>query len=271
MKRRIYNVSQTCPRSSTPNTKFNLSIKHVANESWLPNPRPPTSSPPTPDPHDSNSLQLALGKNGQVGRTLKRQAPAPILDAPRKQIAHSQISSAGGSSSDHSQQTIWERWWAKVCRILRITPVGGGPSRIRVAQLSIPWEILSSGKARIRDRILTVDRILTMVRILTRILVLARILTGTPMPVRTLTKISLVRTLTRILILARILTRILMLTRTPTGILTPSRIITGIPILVRTLTRIIMLDRNLGLEEILILGSTPALEEIETSANIQTC
>jgi len=269
-KRRIHNVPQTCPQSSTPITKFNLSIKHVANENWLPNLRPPTSSPPSPDPHHPNSLQLAPGTNGQVGRTIKREASAPILDAPRKRIAHSQIYPAGRASSDHSHQTIPEHHGVRSCRILGITPMGGGAAGIGVAQLSIPWEILASGKTRIRDRILTLDRILTIVRVFTRILVLAPILVGTPMPARILTRITLIRTLTRILILARILTGILMLTRVPTRILTPSRIITGIPTLARTLIGILMLDRNLGPEEILILGSTPVPEEIKTSARIQT-
>jgi len=74
--------------SSIPNTEFNLSIKHVANENWLLNPRPPTSSPPTPGSHHGDSLQLALGTNDRVGRTLNRKAPALIPDAPRERIAH---------------------------------------------------------------------------------------------------------------------------------------------------------------------------------------
>ena len=102
-KRRLHNVPQTCLQSSTPNIKFNLSINHVANENWLPNPRPPTSSPPTPDPHHGNSVQLALGTNDRVGHTRKREAPAPIPDVPRKMVAPSQIYPAGRASSDHSQ------------------------------------------------------------------------------------------------------------------------------------------------------------------------
>jgi len=105
-KRWIHNVPQTCLRSSTPNSKFNLPIKLVADENLLPNPRPPTSSPPIPDLHHGNSLQLALGANYRVGRTRKREATAPIPDAPRKRIAHPQIYLAGGASSDHSRQTM---------------------------------------------------------------------------------------------------------------------------------------------------------------------
>jgi len=272
-KRRIHNVLQTCPQSSTPNTKFNLSIKHVANENWFPNPRPPTSRPSTPDPHHGNSVQLALGTNDWVGRTLKRGAPAPIPDAPRKIVAHSQIYPAGRAVSDDSHQTIrGHRGHRGVISsgILGKTPVGGGTVGVGVAQLPIRSEILTPGERRVQDRILTLDRILTIVRILTRVLVLVRILTGTPMPPRILTRITLVRTLTRILILTRILTGVLMLTRIPIRTLTPSRIITGIPILARTLIRILMLDGNLESEEILILGSTPVPDEIETSAKIHT-
>jgi len=225
------------------------------------NPRSPTSNSPTADPHYGNSLQLVLGTNDRVGRTLKREAPAPIPDAPRKRIAHSQARPAGGASSDHSHQTIREH--------REVGAAGFG-----VPQPSIPWEILTLGNTRIRDRILTAGKILTIIRILIRILVLARILTGTPMPPRILTRITLVRTLMRILILARILTGILtgilMLTRIPIRTLTPSRIITGIPILARTLIRTLMLDGNLGLEEILMLCSAPVPGKIETSVRIQT-
>ena len=72
----------------------------------MPNPRPPTSSPPTPDPHHGNSVQLALGTNDRVGRTLKREASAPIPDAPRKRITHSQIYPAGRASSGPSHQAM---------------------------------------------------------------------------------------------------------------------------------------------------------------------
>jgi len=269
-KRRIHNVLQTCPQSSIPNTKFNLSIKHVANENWFPNPRPPASRPSTPDPHHGNGVQLALGTNDLVERTLKREAPAPIPDAPRKIVAHSQIYPGGRAVSDDSHQTIREHRGVISSGILGKTPVGGGTAGVGVAQLPIRSEILTPGERRVQDRILTLDRILTIVRILTRVLVLVRILTGTPMPPRILTRITLVRTLTRILILTRILTGILMLTRIPIRTLTPSRIITGIPILARTLIRILMLDGNLEPEEILILGSTPVPDEIETSAKIHT-
>ena len=215
-------------------------------------------------------MQLAFRTNDRVGRTLKREASAPIPDAPRKRIAHPQIYPAGRTSSGDSHQTIREHPGMMSSGILGITPVGGGPVGVGVAQPPVLWEILTPGKPQIQDRILTVDRILTTVRILARVLVLARILTGTPMPPRILTRITLVRTLTRILILSRILTGILMLSRIPTRILTPSRIITGIPILFRTLIGIIMLDGNLGLEEILILCWTLVQEEIKTSARIQT-
>ena len=207
-------------------------------------------------------MQLAFRTNDRVGRTLKREASAPIPDAPRKRIAHPQIYPAGRTSSDDSHQTIREHPGMMSSGILGKTPVGGGAAGVGVAQPPVQWEILTPGKTRIQDRILTVDRILTIVRILTRVLVLARILTGTPMPPRILTRITLVRTLTRILILTRILTGILMLTRIPIRTLTPSRIITGIPILARTLIKILMLDGNLEPEEILILGSTPVPDEI---------
>ena len=88
--------------SSIPNTEFNLSIKHVTNENWLPNPRPPTGSPPTPGSHHKNSVQLALRTNDRVERTLNRKAPAPIPDAPRERIAHTEIYPAGRASLDHS-------------------------------------------------------------------------------------------------------------------------------------------------------------------------
>jgi len=208
-KRRFHNVPQTCPQSSTPYTKFNLSINHVANENWLPNPRLPTNSPPTPDPHRRNSVQLALATNDRVGRTRKREATAPIPGAPRKRIAHSEIYPARRASSDRSHQAM--RRGHRGGEALRNS---GQNTRRRdaaetgVAQLSIPWEILTPGKTRIQDRPLAADRILTMVQILTRILVLARILTGTPMPAQTLTRIKLVRTLNRIIILARILTSV---------------------------------------------------------------
>ena len=226
------------------------------------NPRPPTISPPRLDPHHGNDLQLDPRTNYREGSILKCEASAPIPDVPRKSIAPSQIHPSGRASSDHSHQTGWKHWGVKFCRILGITPVGVGAAGIAVAEISIPWEILTSGRTRIPDRILTVHGILTMIRILTRILVLARILTGTPIRARTLTRIKLIRILTRNLI---------MLTRISTRILTPSRIITGIPILARALIRILVLDGNLEPEEILILGSTlvSVPEEIETSARIR--
>jgi len=259
-KKRIRDILQTPPQSSTPNTKFNLSIKDVANENWFLNPRPPASSPPAPHLHDGNNAQSVPVTNFRVGHTLKRGAPAPVLDRPRERITHSEIYPAGRASSDHSRQTIWEHWAIRACKILHLTPIGGRAAGVGVRELSIPWEILTPGETRIRDGILTI------IRISIRIIVQARILTGTTMPPRILTRLTLVRTLTRILILARIL----MLTRIPTRILAPSRIITVIPILFRTLNRILMLDGNLGPEEILALDSTLVSEEIETSTRIQT-
>jgi len=178
----------------------------------------------------------------RVRRAPKREASAPILDAPRTRIAHPQIFPSARVSSDNSHQTIWEYWGMSPCRIPRITPVVVDATGIRVVEPSILLETPTSDKTRIQDRILTVHGILTIIRILTRMLVLVRILTGTPIPARTLTRIKLVRTLTRILILVRIQIGIPVLTRIPMGILTPSRIIAGIPILARTLIRILMLD-----------------------------
>jgi len=204
------------------------------------------SSTSTPDPHHGRSLQLAPDTNGRVGHTFKRGAPAPIPDAPRKIIAYSQIYPAGRAGSDQSPQAIREDQGIKSCRARCLMPVGGGTAGVGVAQLSIPWKILTPGKPR------TQDRILIMARILIRILILAQILTGIPIPARILARITSVQTLTKILLLARILTGIIMLTRNPARILMPSRIITRIPILARILIRIPVWDRNLGPEEILI-------------------
>ena len=78
-KKRIRNIPQSCPLSSTPNTKFNLRIKCVANENWLLNSRPPASDPPTLelDPYHENSAQPTLGRH-----TPKRGAPAS--DSPTR-------------------------------------------------------------------------------------------------------------------------------------------------------------------------------------------
>ena len=70
-----YSPNTSLKYSSTPNAKFNLSIKHVADGNWLLNPRPSTSRPPMPGLHDGNSLQLAPGTNSWVRNTLKREAP----------------------------------------------------------------------------------------------------------------------------------------------------------------------------------------------------
>ena len=231
----------------------------------------PNLSSSTLDPHRGNDLQLDPRTNYRVGCALKRETPAPIQDAPRTRIAHPQICPSVRVSSDNSHQTIWEHWGMSPCRIWRIIPVGGGVTGFRVAEPSIPFETPTSDKTRIHDRIVTGHRILTMIRILTRMLVLARILTGAPIPARSLTRIKLVRTLTRILILVRNQIGIPMLTRTPTRILTPSRIITGIQILARTLIRILMLDGNLGPEEMLILSSIRCGSKSIPHTMTQTC
>ncbi|PUU76167.1 kinase-like domain-containing protein [Tuber borchii] len=129
-KKRIRSILQTCPQSNTPNTKFNLSIKHVTNENLLLNPRPPTSSPPTPNPHHGNSLQLAPGTNGLIEHTLKNEASAPILDAPNRRIAHSQAHPAGRAGSDKSCQTIREDQGIKSCGTLRLMPLGGSAAGV---------------------------------------------------------------------------------------------------------------------------------------------
>ena len=49
-------IPQSWAQSSTPNTKPNLLIKGVANESWMVNSRPPASNPPTADPHRGKNL-----------------------------------------------------------------------------------------------------------------------------------------------------------------------------------------------------------------------
>ena len=46
-------------------------MKHVANENWLLNPRPPTSCHPTPDPRHGSGPQLAPATNAHAGHTLK--------------------------------------------------------------------------------------------------------------------------------------------------------------------------------------------------------
>ncbi|PWW73099.1 kinase-like protein [Tuber magnatum] len=49
-------IAQTCPQSSTPNTRLNPYMKRVANKNWI-NRRPPASNPPTPDLHRGNGVQ----------------------------------------------------------------------------------------------------------------------------------------------------------------------------------------------------------------------
>ena len=75
-KKRICNIPQACPQSSTPNTKSNLRIKCIANENWLLNPRPPTSRPPPLDldHYLENSAQPTLGTSGLGGHTPRHEA-----------------------------------------------------------------------------------------------------------------------------------------------------------------------------------------------------
>ncbi|PUU76164.1 hypothetical protein B9Z19DRAFT_1130111 [Tuber borchii] len=88
--------------------------------------KPPTSSPPMPNPHHGNSPQLAPGTNGRIGHTLKNEASAPILDAPKKRIAHPQVHPAGRAGSNQSPRAVWEDQGIKSCKTLRLMPVGGG-------------------------------------------------------------------------------------------------------------------------------------------------
>ncbi|PWW80726.1 kinase-like protein [Tuber magnatum] len=50
--------------------------------------RPPTSAPPTPDPHPGNSPQSTLGADGQAERTTKHNSAASTPDAHTTRIAH---------------------------------------------------------------------------------------------------------------------------------------------------------------------------------------
>ena len=113
-KQRIRNTPQACPQSSIPNTKSNLSMKHVADEDWLLNPRPPSSCPPMLDPHRGNNPQLAPEANRRTGHTLKREAP---LQSP----IHRRRELATGSG-----QTVRKLQKVKSSRIPRPMPVVGG-------------------------------------------------------------------------------------------------------------------------------------------------
>ena len=55
-KKKIRNIPQTRPQSSTPNTKPNPLIKCVANRSWMPNSRPRATDSPTPNRYGENNL-----------------------------------------------------------------------------------------------------------------------------------------------------------------------------------------------------------------------
>jgi len=78
----IPNTPQTCPQSKTPNTKLDPLIKRVANENSVPNPRPTSSKPPTPDPCGGNSPQAARETHEPTENTRKKiQKPwAPTTD-----------------------------------------------------------------------------------------------------------------------------------------------------------------------------------------------
>ena len=55
-KQQIGNIPHSSPKSSTPNTQLNLHIKHVANESWMLDHRPPASDLPKPNTDRGNVL-----------------------------------------------------------------------------------------------------------------------------------------------------------------------------------------------------------------------
>ena len=70
------NTPRTCPQSSTPNTKLNLLTKRVANENWVPNPRPLSSDPPTPDLYRRNSRQSTRETDEPMEYTRKQMPKA---------------------------------------------------------------------------------------------------------------------------------------------------------------------------------------------------
>ena len=76
------NTPQTCPQSRTPNSKLNLLTKPVANENWVPNPRPFSSDPPTPDLYRRNSGQSTRESDGPREYTRKKmpKACSPTTD-----------------------------------------------------------------------------------------------------------------------------------------------------------------------------------------------
>ena len=78
----ILNTPQTCPQSSTPNAELNLPTKPFANENWVPNARPRSSDPPTPDLYRRNSRQSTRETDGPMEHTRKKipKARPPITD-----------------------------------------------------------------------------------------------------------------------------------------------------------------------------------------------
>ena len=116
-KKRIQNIPRACFQRSTPNTNSDLSMKHVADENWLPNHRPPTSCPPTPDPRQGNSPQLAPETNGEAGHTLMRETPPQSSIRRRREL---------GTGSGQTARKL-ER--AKSSRIPRLMPMVGGGGR----------------------------------------------------------------------------------------------------------------------------------------------
>ena len=91
-RKQIRTVPQSWAQSSTPNTKPNLHIKSVANESWMVNSGPPASNPPTADPHHGNNFQSTPETNGEIEHVPKKihQTPASILDETGSKVAHRQ-------------------------------------------------------------------------------------------------------------------------------------------------------------------------------------
>ena len=78
----ILNTPRTCPQSSTPNAELHLLTKRVANENWVPNPRPLSSDPPTPDLYRRNSRQSAQETDESMEHTRKEmpKARSPTAD-----------------------------------------------------------------------------------------------------------------------------------------------------------------------------------------------
>ena len=70
---------QTYPQGSSPNIRLNPLTKHIANENWMLNSRPPSSGRPTPNPYRGNGLQSTRETNGQMEHTRKRMDKAPAF------------------------------------------------------------------------------------------------------------------------------------------------------------------------------------------------